>query len=244
MIDFHCHLDLYEDPENVAQQTAQRQGFVLAVTTTPLAWDGNCARFKANDHVEIAVGLHPELVAARRNEADLLCKLVKTTRFVGEIGLDGTPNHRPSLTIQQEILARVLKACELVGGRIMSLHSRGAVSELLHLLAANPRAGVPVLHWFSGSPQELERSASLGCWFSVGPSMLGTKKGESLVREMPRKRVITETDGPLARNATGPLFPWDVRDAEVALASIWGCSHEAACETVSHNLRRLLESCG
>ena len=39
MIDFHCHLDLYPKPSTVIREIAKRGTFVLAVTTTPKAWE-------------------------------------------------------------------------------------------------------------------------------------------------------------------------------------------------------------
>jgi hypothetical protein len=39
------------------------------------------------------VGLHPELVGERHAEADLLLQLISATRFVGEVGLDSSPQH-------------------------------------------------------------------------------------------------------------------------------------------------------
>ena len=43
MIDFHCHLDLYPNPREVAKECAKRGLYVLSVTTTPSAWEGTSA---------------------------------------------------------------------------------------------------------------------------------------------------------------------------------------------------------
>ncbi len=40
---------------------------------------------------------------------------------------------------------------------------------------------------------------------------------------MPLDRILTETDGPFASSRTGPLMPWDVREAEEGLAALWRC---------------------
>ena len=38
MIDFHCHLDLYENPMKVFAEVKKRKTEVLAVTTSPRAY--------------------------------------------------------------------------------------------------------------------------------------------------------------------------------------------------------------
>ena len=240
MIDFHCHLDLYQDPELVLSEVLERDCYVLAVTTTPLAWEGNRALVGNTPRVSVAVGLHPELVTTRSREIDELCALLSETHYVGEIGLDGSRPHQASLDLQREVFEETLCACEAVGGRIMTIHSRGAASLVLDHLEAHRKAGSPVLHWFSGTATELERAIDMGCWFSVGPAMLRGAKGRRLVSLMPIDRVLTETDGPIARQGSKPLMPWNVNEAEAALGVSWNLSTSAVGKQLAKNLRNLL----
>ena len=236
MIDFHCHLDLYEDPRLVLEEASRRGCHLLAVTTTPLAWEGTCELVANTPRVKVAVGLHPELAATRHREIDRLCALLSETQYVGEIGLDGSRPHQESLSLQCEVFERVLSRCESLGGRIMTIHSRGAASLVLDQLEVHCKAGLPVLHWFSGTLKELQRAVAIGCWFSVGPAMLRGAKGRRLVSSMPMDRVLTETDGPLARRGSKPLMPWDVSEAEVALGELWNVSIPAVQRQLSQNL--------
>lgn len=240
MIDFHCHLDLYPDPQTVLKGIIERNCHVLAVTTTPLAWEGTRSLVGHAPRVTVAAGLHPELVAARHKEVERLCMLIPETDFVGEVGLDGSKHHRASLALQCEVFEAVLRACELAGGRLLTVHSRGAASLVLDQLEAHAGAGVAVLHWFSGTQRDLQRAVELGCWFSVGPAMLQGEKGRHLASAMPSDRVLTETDGPFGRRGRSPLMPWDVSDAEVDLAVLWGISVTEARGRISTNLGRLL----
>ena len=242
MIDLHCHIDLYQNPKEVLSQVAQRDGFVLAVTTTPLAWNGTSSLIYNTPGVHIAAGLHPELVASRHQEVEQLCELLVLTRYVGEIGLDGSARHRDSAVLQTSVFRRVIAECEKEGGKILSIHSRGAASAVLEILRANVQRSVPVLHWFSGTSRELREARSVGCWFSVGPAMLKTKRGMSLVEAMPRNRVLTETDGPFATHGSGPLMPWHTSRALESLAAIWRCSREEAVEQLCDNLAVLVGS--
>ncbi len=204
-----------------------------------MAWEGTCTLIGDTPRVRVAAGLHPELVATRHREVDRLCSLLAETRYVGEIGLDGSKPHRASLPLQRDVLNTILSACEIAGGRIMTLHSRAAASLVLDHLEEHSEAGIPVLHWFSGTDAELKRAIKLDCWFSVGPAMLKAKKGRRLASSMPIDRVLTETDGPFARRGRAPLMPWDVYEAETALAQLWNVPRSTVEERLSRNLRQL-----
>jgi TatD DNase family protein len=125
---------------------------------------------------------------------------------------------------------------------VMSIHSRGAESEVLDVLEKHPRAGVAVLHWFSGTQGELQRAIELGAWFSVGPAMLRGLKGRELAARMPSGRVLPETDGPFAQDSGRPLMPWEAWNVCPSLAAAWGRSTDEVQERMLSNLRRLLPS--
>lgn len=240
MIDFHCHLDLYPDPGAVVAEAVRRQCEVLAVTTTPLAWEGTNAVIGAAPRIHVGLGLHPELVFERAGEVQRFDDLLPEAGLVGEIGLDGSRRHRDSFPLQLDVFRSILTSVSRAGGRVMSIHSRGAAKETLNLLEQYGGASTPVLHWFSGSQKELQRAIDAGCWFSVGPAMLKGAKGRKLAKMMPVNRVLTETDGPFTRNGDAPLFPWDARSAEQALAGVWGMVVSEAHSQLRANLNSLL----
>jgi TatD DNase family protein len=239
VIDLHCHLDLYEDPISVSKRVVAEGMYVLTVTTTPRAWAGTRALFASLPRVRIGLGLHPQLVAERHTEVDMLCELLPEARYVGEIGIDGSPEHRPSLELQTRVFRRILTACAEDGGKILSIHSRGATTAVLDELEQCSGAGTPILHWFSGSRKELDRAIALGCWFSVGPAMLRGQKGLNLTRAMPQDRVLTETDGPFAQELGKSLMPWDVELAESRLGELWKLPQQSVRENLLKNLQTL-----
>ena len=196
LIDFHCHLDLYPDPVAVVKAVKAAGTYVLSVTTTPSAYAGTAALAEPGGRIRTALGLHPEIAAARRSELPLFHRLLPEVAYVGEVGLDGSPPHRETLAIQAEVLHEILDACAAAGGRTISLHSRGAADMLLDMLEFEPLAGRFVLHWFSAKPALVERAAEMGCWFSVGPTMMSSRSGRMAVDAMPTDRVLPETDGP------------------------------------------------
>lgn len=222
MIDLHCHLDLYPNPQAVIAECVKRQVYVLSVTTVPSAFEGTAALAPSGSRIRTALGLHPELAAARARELPLFEQLLPRTRYVGEIGLDGSREHRSTLEIQRGVLTDLLALCSRAGGRVLSLHSRGASGIILDALGAEPSAGSAVLHWYIGSAKQIARAAEMGCWFSVGPSMLSSHRGQAAVGAMPRNRIVPESDGPFGLIAGQPALPWDAWTVVDRLAGIWG----------------------
>lgn len=240
MIDFHCHLDLYPEPREIARECAERGIYLLSVTNTPSAWIGTSAIAHGLTRIQTGIGLHPQLAHQRKGEIGLFERLLGETSYVGEIGLDGAPEFRKHWNDQVEVFDRILQLCSGAGGRIMSIHSRRATSAVLDHLEKHRASGPAVLHWFSGTSKELIRAVGLGCWFSVGPATLASEKGRDLVSRMPKDRILTESDGPFVQVGGSRLFPWDVRQAIAELARTWSVDVPAARRQISDNLRRLV----
>ena len=242
-VDFHCHLDLYSDTELAFREAAESHAYVLSVTTTPSAWRGTVSRAQGK-RTRTALGLHPQLAHERERECALFEALLPDVRYVGEVGLDGSEEYRAYFAAQTRVFERVLRACQRVGGRVLSVHSRGAATDALDLLGRYSDAGTPILHWFTGTKPELRRAIEQDCWFSVGPAMLATQRGRTLVAAMPRHRILTETDGPFAKLAGRPLRPAQVSSAIEALGEVWGEPSGDVSEQIEGNLRELVRVAG
>lgn len=242
MIDFHSHLDLYPSGLLLAREVNERNKFTLVVTTSPRAYYATSLVFAGLRNIKVGLGLHPEVADSKAGELEALVGGIAGARFIGEVGIDGSPRFRKSLALQERIFRAVLDECSNQGGRVLSIHSRGAASRVVELLASSKSAGYPVLHWFSGGFAELETACRIGCWFSVGPAMLAGEKGRSLLSRMPFDRVLPETDGPFTMNNGAPLMPWDAWNVCGVLAEVWGQSLDVVEWQLKDNLRRLLSS--
>lgn len=241
MIDFHSHLDLYPDGLMLAREVNRRNQFTLVVTTSPRAYKATSRVFHGLDNIKVGLGLHPEVAEAKQGELDALVGGIARARFVGEIGMDGSPRFRGSLAVQERIFSAALSECGRYAGRVMSIHSRGAERRVVELLATTKHAGVPVLHWFSGGVSELETADRIGCWFSVNPVMLQGEKGKALVSRIPFNRVLPETDGPFTSIAGVQLQPWDAWSVRAPLAELWNMTIAETGEQLKENLGRLLQ---
>lgn len=240
-MDFHCHLDLYPNARVVHAEAAQRNDFTWLVTTTPKAFLSTSKVLGHSPNILITPGLHPEIVRERSGELELLLQQIETAIAVGEVGLDGSPRFRDSFQEQRRIFSAVVKKCREVGGRTLSIHSRRAVKDVLTELEQNPGFGTAVLHWFTGSAAELKAAANLGCWFSVGPAAFNSASGKSLARQLPRDRVVPESDGPFAQFEGKAVMPWSSDLTAQLLAEAWNMTQNETVSLLNENAQQLLK---
>jgi TatD DNase family protein len=239
-MDFHCHLDLYPDARNLYAEAVRRQFFIWLVTTSPKAYEATSRVLPQTGTIRISPGIHPEIVEQKAAELPLLLEQIGQCELVGEVGLDGSHRYKAQFAVQQRVFKATVKKCVEVGGRALSIHSRLAAREVLDVLEENPGFGTAVLHWFTDSSTQLTRAAKLGCWFSVGPAMFSSANGRKLAGEMPRERVVAESDGPFAKVGGVPVHPWEALDAAIGLAQAWNVSVDDAHSQLISNGQQLV----
>ena len=222
--DLHCHVDLFPDPVAMIAACEHERIVTLAVTTTPKAWIQNRRWTEASRYVHAAVGLHPELAGERHAEVDLLEQLIADTPFIGEVGLDRSPQYAKTLPLQRDIFIRALTAAQRLGSRVVSIHSRRAAKDVLDCLSEHtaPNRVMPILHWFSDAHVLARRAVSQGCYFSINHRMLESDAGATLVRSLPIDRILTETDAPFTGTQTRKSQPADVVETTQRLAGLRG----------------------
>lgn len=253
LFDAHCHLDFMSNMEEVARDAAADGLHVLATTVTPQGYLRTRDALAGLPNVSVAVGAHPWWVAdGRLSTADVeaAANLAGTTRLVGEVGMDFSPKHVPegSKDVQRAAFRRICEATaagsDPAHPTVMSIHAVRSAAEVLDVLRATgclERCRC-VFHWFSGSSDELHAAVVAGCWFSVNPMMLRTRRGREYARQVPLRRLLTETDLP-----PGEDVPFSAAQIEAALqeclagiAEARGCDAEGLAQAVCDNAERLL----
>ena len=230
LADMHCHLDFSSDMAALARLAQAHGVAALSNTVTPEGYLAASEALAGFPNLRTGVGLHPWWVADGRcgaEQAELACRLIQETRFVGEVGLDFTPRREGTFETQLDAFERIIDACCTQGGKVISIHAVRSATAVLDVLERHgaTRSNACILHWFSGSSQELARARELGCHFSVNPNMLATKRGRAYVRQTPPERLLLETDlpeeGEVAAQA-GPAWIAQLEHAAELLGKILG----------------------
>lgn len=230
LADMHCHLDFSSDMAALAQLAQVHSVAAFSNTVTPEGYLAASKALAGFPNVRVGVGLHPWWVADGRcgaEQVELACQLIQETRFVGEVGLDFAPRREGTFETQLAAFERIVDACCAQGGKVISIHAVRSATAVLDVLERHgaTRDNACILHWFSGSSQELARARKLGCHFSVNPHMLATKRGRAYVRQIPLERLLLETDLPEEGEdaaQTGPAWISQLGHAAELLGKILG----------------------
>lgn len=227
-VDLHTHIA----PDVTPAQLAQLAPSVVFAVTRSLE-EAALVRHRTDPGVIWGCGAHPGVASALDGfDEDRFVRLLEHFAFVGEVGLDA----RGSLERQRRVLDGILAACSRTPV-IVSLHSSGRAEEVVEMLEKHAIRG-PVLHWFTGAADLVDRAAQVGAFFSVNSSAK-----RDLLATLPPERVLTETDFPSTKR-TGSLLPGDVNKVEDALSALWGIEHEAVRRRIWRNLRDLVAASG
>lgn len=210
------------------------------MTTTPQAWRGTNKIIEKNQRIKVALGLHPQLAHEREHELPLFEALLPETKYVGEVGLDGNKNVKQYLSAQQRVFSKILAACESLGGKVLSVHSRAATKLTLDIIEQHPRCGNVVLHWFTGNQKDAMRALHLGCFFSVNTAMLTSDKSRALLKLLPKNRILTESDGPFIMYKNKPLSPLDMGHVVKLLAELWNEDPESTDIVLMENFKKVI----
>jgi TatD DNase family protein len=240
MLDAHCHLDLYPDPSKTAADAERAGVFTVFVTNLPSAFDVAHPHTLRFNKVRTAVGLHP-LSASMHTDHELkrFKELVPKTSFIGEVGLDFS---REGFATRDKQLSsfRFALRCLENHPKFVTIHSRQAESAVLDLLREEYSHPV-VFHWYSGTLKNLETAVNCGHFFSINPAMTWSKKGRTIIEQIPRDRVLTESDGPFIEIENRQIVPGDIQIAERALAELWGTDTTVVRSIVMQNFQRLMQ---
>lgn len=152
-------------------------------------------------------GVHPHH-ASDCNEATIpaLREIARHPKVVaiGECGLDFNRNYSPHPDQEKWFLAQLDLGIEL--GKPLFLHSRDAHPRFAEILRAH-RPAKAVAHCFTGGKEELHAYLDLGLHVGITGWICDERRGRhllELVRDIPRDRLLLETDAPY-------LTPRDLR---------------------------------
>ena len=204
--DAHVHANLMNSPLNVARSSSEARLGLFTCGVTPHDYL-ELAPQLSQDNIRVGLGAHPWYISDGRvteKDIELLLELMGETSYIGEIGLDFSSRY--CVDGLQDLQVRAFtKICERASNlsqdskpRVLSMHTVRSVDAVLDILEQTgaAQACIPIIHWFSGSSEELQRAIKLGCWFSVGEMSLKTKRGREYAKVYPKDKLLTETDLP------------------------------------------------
>jgi len=241
-IDTHCHLDLIQDIQNNVAREDSSPIKTITVTNAPSFFKPNRQLFANCNNIRVGIGFHPEL--ARQFEKQLVDfqEYLDHTKYVGEIGLDGSARLKNTFVIQHEIFSNILNYLSTRDDKIVTVHSRSAAGDILELLHdyRSVENNKIILHWYTGDKSSLIRAADMGIFFSVNHKMLQSRNGLEILRNIPRKLLLTETDAPFTFDANIKSRMASLQCTHKLIAKALKLDENEVCEMVYDNFKSLL----
>lgn len=238
LIDSHCHVDQFPEPEALILECREVPIRVVAVTNLPSHYEVALAHLEGQSHILPALGIHPLCAQQGIRELSDFRRLADSAVCIGEIGLDFSRAGIATKSIQTRVFEEVLR---ILHGRrrFITIHSRGAEEAVFEALSRHKIQNA-VFHWFTGPTTLLEDILKAGHLVSINASAVSTQKGKFLISKAPKDSVLVESDGPFAKVQGKPAHPRSVVGVYKALAHEWDISFEAAVNQVSSNFERIL----
>lgn len=199
--DSHCHIDLMPNMIEIIQTMRKSQIGLFAVGTTPKAYVHELELCKSVPSIHVGLGMHPQLLSTGYDDMLLFEKLIPSSHYIGEIGLDFSKNYIHLKEKQIEAFERIIQMCEYYGEKVVSIHSLKSASSVIEIIQKNKVSNKNryLLHWYTGTMSQLRKAVELGCFFSVNPKMLKTKSGVEIIKNIPADRILLETDAPFVK---------------------------------------------
>ena len=225
LFDLHCHLDLTPSMLDLALEIQKADIGVLAVTTTPKAYEKEVPMLRPFSNIRVALGLHPHLAYERYIELSLIEKYIEDAKYIGEIGLDFNRQYYYSKEKQIDVFENAIRSCSLKGGKVISVHSVHSDRAVLDILEKHycTEKNKCILHWFSGSITQLHRAVEMGCYFSINNEMIKSPNGRKLIANIPLDNILVETDAPFINEVKNiQCFRDELAKIESSLVSVFG----------------------
>lgn len=248
IVDAHCHVDLYENPEDVLKR-AREVGVcgVIAVSMDVESMKRTLSIANASEGmVKPALGLHPLAVqpdfSIDSDLEDALAMLrgnVNRIVAVGEIGLDHYQSREREVQLKQEVVFRAMLDFADEKRLPVIIHSLKAERRVFSILEEYGDLAV-VIHWFTGPAELLEKGVRKGYYFSVTPAVTYSSKVRRVARRVPLELLLCESDGPVEyRGVVGE--PSDCRMVVEKIADVKGLKTSDVEDALLENVKRIFK---
>jgi len=196
-IDLHVHIDYYNNPYKIAFDYEKREIYTIFVTNLPEIYHKHFKKFSNFKYIRLAIGYHPQLVNEFPFNKKVFKKCIESTNYIGEVGLDFSESNKRFVDKQVETFYYITQP-RFNKGRLYSIHSKYAADKVLDILVKNNVSNA-IFHWYNGSISTLEKIVKKGYYFSINMNMLRTQQGKNIIKHIPKKQMLHETDGPFLK---------------------------------------------
>jgi len=251
LVDSHCHLEykgLVEDQAGVLTRARQAGvGQFLNISTRRSEWDQVVATATREPDVWASVGIHPHEADQHADLGrDVLLEATENPRVIaiGETGLDYYYDHSDRET--QRDLFRMHIGVSRETSLPLIIHTRDAEDDTLEILEDELGKGAfpALIHCFTASQDFGNRVLEFGLTISLSGivTFKNAKELQEIAREIPRNRLLVETDSPFLApvpHRGKPCEPAFVANTAQFVAGLRGDDVSELADYTTENFRKL-----
>jgi TatD DNase family protein len=201
------HASFRDDLDAVVARARHAGVSTVVVTGTTVLESGMAAQIADRFDLYATAGVHPH--HARDCDATTIAQLRQIAKHprivaIGECGLDFNRNYSPHPDQEKWFVEQLGLGLEL--GKPLFLHSRDAHPRFAEIVK-HQKVRNAVAHCFTGGKDELHAYLDLGLYIGITGWICDERRGAhllDLVREIPKEKLLLETDAPY-------LTPRDLR---------------------------------
>lgn len=210
LIDTHFHLDHYRNYFEIAKTITELEQYTICVTNSPGIFLSCKNLIPETKYLKFAIGFHPQETTLGGREIKDFMRLILSTNYVGEIGLDYSQKSYMSKPLQLKYFEQIVEICASEN-KLMTIHIKKAEKDAVRILEKYyPKK--TIIHWYTGDCDDMLRLVDLGCYFSINTNMVKGSKKENY-HLLPLERILIESDGPYTKVNNKKYTPALLKDA-------------------------------
>lgn len=200
IVDFHTHLNWYEDSKALQSQLQNFHGIIIAASVDAESFRRNQQIAQVNNNENLTIiptfGIHPERVLQAPKDLSIYEELCDSSPIIGEIGMDFCWYKEASPAAQERVFRYFLEHCNKTG-KYCVIHTKDAEKEICEILKDYPNAK-PIIHWYDGPEDIYQEFIKRGYYQTFGCELIRSKHIQKLLQQTPLELILAETDNPTA----------------------------------------------
>lgn len=199
-IDFHTHLDCYQDFFELRNQLCKIEGIIVSSSMDRFSYKKNIFIAEEiqnlNHKVKIipTLGIHPKKAELELKNLSLYKNLLNSSELIGEIGMDFCWYKDVSAFAQEKVFRFFLEHCENEK-KYCVIHTKNAEEKICRILEDYPNAK-PIIHWYDGPEDIFEEFIHRNYMQTFGCQTIYSKHIQKLLLKTPLNLILAETDNP------------------------------------------------
>ncbi len=201
-IDFHSHLDWYQDLTDLQQQLINFNGTIVAASVNLDSYrqclkiteiTNNLLNSSSIQKIIPTLGIHPQYADSEFQRLSEYQPFLNQSKIIGEIGMDFCWTKSSPLA-QEKCFRFFLDHCNKTG-KYCVIHTKDAENQISQILSEYPQAK-PIIHWYDGPENTFQEFIHRGYHFTFGNETIRSSFLQKLLAQVPLNKLLLETDNP------------------------------------------------